>query len=440
MANTTLTRNATSIGDTQKGTYSCWIKRGDLSREQMIFTWWGDSGNYQFHIEFESDDKLEIKSWDYNTTDLRLVTNRQFRDTNAWYHIVAKIDTTQSTASDRVRLYINGVEETSFATSNYPSQNHTMQMNGANTTDPRIGSHDASNRFFNGSMSHLHWIDGTAYDASSFGSVDSVTGEWKINTSPSVTYGTNGFFILKDGNSVTDQSGNGNNFTVAGGTLTKTEDCPSNVFATWNSILPLNSTMTLANGNTTGTTASNYASGASNSFFSTLGMSSGKYYAEFKYVSSSTNDGSFIGVGYDLSKQQQGLSSSASNFCQNIPEGYGYAPQGEVFNNGGTAGYSTYTTGDIIGVAIDCDNNTLNFYKNGASAGNQINITSDKEYFFALSDGTSANTFTYSANFGNGYFGTTAVSSAGTNASGLGIFEYDVPSGYTALCTKGLNE
>ena len=168
-------------------------------------------------------------------------------------------------------------------------------------------------------------------------------------------------------------------------------------------------------------------------------MSSGKYYAEFKYVSSSTNDGSFIGVGYDLSKQQQGSSTNASNFCQSIPEGYGYAPQGEVFNNGSTSGYSTYTTGDIIGVAIDCDNNTLNFYKNGASAGNQINITSDKEYFFALSDGTSANTFTYSANFGNGYFGTTAVSSAGTNASGNGIFEYDVPTGYTALSTKGLN-
>jgi len=91
-----------------------------------------------------------------------------------------------------------------------------------------------SSAYFDGSMSHVHFIDGTAYDASAFGSTDSTTGEWKINTSPSVTYGTNGFFILKDGNSVTDQSPNSNNFTVGGGTLTKTEDNPSNVFATLN--------------------------------------------------------------------------------------------------------------------------------------------------------------------------------------------------------------
>ena len=76
-------------------------------------------------------------------------------------------------------------------------------------------------------------------DASAFGETDATTGEWKIKTSPKFTYGNNGFFILKDGNSVTDQSGNSNNFTVGGGTLTKTEDYPSNVFATWNPLAKL---------------------------------------------------------------------------------------------------------------------------------------------------------------------------------------------------------
>ena len=102
-------------------------------------------------------------------------------------------------------------------------------------------------------MSHVHFIDGTAYDASAFGETDATTGEWKINTSPSVTYGNNGFFILKDGNSVTDQSGNSNNFTVGGGTLTKTEDNPSNVFATWNPLSICNGSIlksTFTNGNT----------------------------------------------------------------------------------------------------------------------------------------------------------------------------------------------
>jgi hypothetical protein len=99
--------------------------------------------------------------------------------------------------------------------------------------------------YFDGSMSHIHFIDGTAYDATAFGEYDA-NGVWKIKTSPSVTYGTNGFFILKDGNSVTDQSPNSNNFTVAGGTLTNTEDNPSNVFATMNPLVVGNLTSAMA--------------------------------------------------------------------------------------------------------------------------------------------------------------------------------------------------
>ena len=135
-------------------------------------------------------------------------------------------------------------------------------------------------------MSHFHFCDGYAYEASDFGSTDSTTGEWKINTSPSVSYGTNGFFILKDGNSVTDQSGNGNNFTVSGGTLTKTEDCPSNVFATFNN-LSNNPNGNFTNGNNTINTSSP-GRGLS---ISTLGMSSGKYYCEFKNGTNLNSDG-----------------------------------------------------------------------------------------------------------------------------------------------------
>jgi len=440
MASTYLKRTNGTPTNAQKGTFSAWVKRSKIGGAQRILTNFLDGNNLSY-LRMHSDNYIQHYGYLSGSAVSHFKASRLLRDTSAWYHIMLVVDTTQGTASDRVKIYVNGEQLTSFSQADYPNQNITYPMFIASGSNYHtVGSAENGTDCWDGVMSHVHFSDGYALAPTVFGSTDSTTGEWKINTSPSVTYGTNGFFILKDGNSVTDQSGNGNNFTVGGGTLTNTEDCPSNVFATWNPNLAMNSTMTLANGNTTGTTGSNYAAGASNSWFSTLGMSSGKYYAEFKYVSSTTNDGSFIGVGYDLSKQQQGSSTNAYNFCQSIPEGYGYAPQGEVFNNGSTSGYSTYTTGDIIGVAIDCDNNTLNFYKNGASAGSQINITADKEYFFALSDGTSANTFTYSANFGNGYFGTTAVSSAGTNASGNGIFEYDVPTGYTALSTKGLNE
>ena len=209
-----------------------------------------------------------------HTTAMEMYTSRKFRDTNAWYHLVVAIDTTQSTASNRFKYYINGEQITSFSTETYPAQDKTFGF-GQNVLN-EIGrdSYGSSNNF-DGLMSHVHWIDGTQYQASDFGETDSTTGEWKIKTNPSVTYGTNGFFILKDGNSVTDQSGNTNNFT-ANGNLTNTEDYPSNSFAT---MTPLGTyDGTLSSGNTrVQTNQTNYRYIASS-----LGVSSGRYYWECK--------------------------------------------------------------------------------------------------------------------------------------------------------------
>jgi len=298
-------------------------------------------------------------------------------------------------------------------------------------------------------MSHVHYIDGTAYDASAFGSTDSTTGEWKINTSPSVTYGTNGFFILKDGNSGTDQSGQSNTFSISG-TLTKTEDNPSNVFATLNPLLSVISyPVTFANGNLT--TSSQNATGRFQAI-STLGASSGKYYAEFKLDSGTTYH--TIGVATEDSISSASPLQSSNNYIgQSSSLSYGYyGADGDVWSNGSIiSGFgSTTSVGDIIGVAMDLDNNYLYFSVNGtfqnsgdATSGSSgtggVSIPSDKIYFFAVGDLASGSFNGTTCNFGNGYFGTTAVSSAGTNASGIGIFEYDVPTGFTALSTKGLN-
>ena len=135
--------------------------------------------------------------------------------------------------TNRTKIYVNGNEVTSFITLLHIHHKTNRLFNINNSQTIYVGAFNTTQDFFNGSMSHYHFIDGTAYDATAFGEYDA-NGVWKIKTSPSVTYGTNGFFILKDGNSVTDQSGNSNNFTVAGGTLTNTEDNPSNVFATLN--------------------------------------------------------------------------------------------------------------------------------------------------------------------------------------------------------------
>ena len=453
MASTYLTRTPSSAGNRKTWTWSAWIKKSTIAVAPAVTLFGAKDGGYPEILYFASDDTLvwqhDIAGSDYLLT----ISNKVFRDTNAWYHIVLTKDTTQSTETNRVKIYINGEQQTLTESQlGFPGQNYEGAVN--NNVTHTIGNWQGNSYYFNGSMSHIHFIDGTAYDASAFGEYDA-NGVWKIKTSPSVTYGTNGFFILKNGNSVTDQSGEGNDFTVGGGTLTNTEDNPSNVFATLNTTLPMNSTMTISNGNLTGSTGSTYGNLVSNSWISNFGMSKGKWYAEFKLVTA--GDGGVLGICHNLSAQQQGSSGDAYNFCFRMVDGWGYSINGgyaHATTQGtlvSTIAYGdTYTANDIIGIAVDMDNNKLYFSKNGvwqnsgdptsgATGTGALSITANETYHFAFSDASGGGVSTYSCNFGNGYFGTTAVSSAGTNASGIGIFEYDVPTGYTALSTKGLN-
>ena len=439
MANTYLSRTF-SASNRKTMTFSFWCKPSRSTAgtaERMIST---GSATSQFWIKFEND-QLDIQS---NYYALHLRTTKVFRDRSAWYHIVVEIDTTQATSSNRVKVYVNGVQETSFATEIYPSQNTDLIWNSALTND--IGRYGAGNQeYFDGSMSHIHLIDGTAYDATAFGQYDA-NGVWTIKTSPSVTYGTNGFFILKDGNSVTDQSGNSNNFTVGGGTLTKTEDNPSNVFATFNPLTLHGNSITLSNGNTKATTSA----GAWRTTNSTIGVSSGKWYFECKAINTSESAYLILGI------QSDNLINNANSYIGDTFYSYGYKfYSGQIIaneNNGGgnNAWGNIVSNNQIVGVAVDLTNSKLYFSINGVwqNSGDPtsgvtgtggFSIQSGETYFAGLGMGNNGANPTAELNFGNGYFGTTAVSSAGTNASGIGIFEYDVPTGYTALSTKGLN-
>ena len=280
-------------------------------------------------------------------------------------------------------------------------------------------------------MSHVHFCDGSQLAPTVFGSTDTTTGEWKINTNPSFTPGTNGFTILKDGNTITDQSANSNNFTLSNGAVSKTEDCPSNVFATAN---PLNKTSNifLSNGNCTigtdNTGTDEYISG-------TIAFGNGKYYWENKITS--PGDPAIGIVLAEANNNQIGNQRVMYHENGNIyPDGLGISS----INTG-----VTYASGDIISVAFDTENGIIKWYKNNTLVNNSTITNSQLEFsnklwvpIFYCANGN--NNGTIQANFGNGYFGTSAVSSAGTNASGIGIFEYDVPTGYTALSTKGLNE
>ena len=267
MASTTIQRTPSSSGSNSVFTMSMWIKRSNLGVAQCL---WSNGGSPQGQMSILAGDDLIV--YDGSTTVIN--TNRKFRDVSAWYHIVLTCDAGAS-GDDKVKLYVNGVLETSFATDNRSSFSDLNNVNQSGQ-EMSIGSNGASGQYFDGVMSHINLIDGTAYGADTFGSIDATTGEWKIKTSPSVTYGTNGFFLKMEDSSNMDLDSSSNALTfTTNGTLTKSECCPSNVFATWN---PLGATaISYKNGNNTIYNSTNWQNS-----YSTLGMTKGKYYAEFK--------------------------------------------------------------------------------------------------------------------------------------------------------------
>ena len=274
-----------ATGASKKGTWSFWIKRTGLGGSRILNT--NENSNNEFLVSFKTDDTMQIYQIAGGSNLYQYRTNRKFRDINSWYHIVLAIDTTLGTAGDRVKLYVNGVQETSFqTTTNNMPQNHSFHglYGGLKQNIGRDVAH--SSEFFDGVLSYFAFIDGTQELPTIFGETDSTTGEWKIKTTitPSSAWGTNGYLILKDGNSLTDQSTNSNNFSSVAGTLTKTEDCPSNVFATLNPLhLSLNTSRSFENGNT----YVNLGGTARVPEVSTIGMTSGKFYAEMKDISGS---------------------------------------------------------------------------------------------------------------------------------------------------------
>lgn len=449
MANAYLSRTPSSTGNRRTFTMSVWVKK--LSSSQMSLMGAGPS-NDQNHIQFEND-RFQIRHY-AGSNDIIVNTAAVYRDTSAWYHLVMAVDTTQSTSSNRVKIYVNG-ELQSLNDTTYPSQNYDWDYNLSGTA-MYIGRRGHSEAYFwDGCMAHYHWIDGTQYAASDFGETDSTTGIWKPILTPSVTYGTNGFFLKFDNNSDfgEDSSGNNNDWTMTN-TITQTLDTPSNVFNVLNGVSNPTNGYTLSKGNLEATVTG--SSFVRTYIANTIAPTSGKWYWESKLITSGGSDRTSIGIcSYE---ENIGTGTTIPNNELSVCTGYSRI---RFTENGSTTEVDSFYTvpsaNDIFMYALDLDNTKFYFGINGNwwnynSAETGGDPTSGSGYvtnstniikgamsaFLRVQAGAASTTFTNQFNFGNGYFGTTAVSSAGTNA-GVGTFEYDIPSGYKSLCTKNIN-
>ena len=442
MASTVLTKTPTA-GNRLKWTFSTWFKF--KSGGQCIFGGNQDGNNYNV-LQFSGTSQIDFLNVTAGSVDARLITNRLFRDSAAWYHVVAVWDSANASAGDRMRLYINGVEETSFATDTNPSSSLNSIINSANELS--VGGY-AGGSNFNGSMAHSHFCDGYAYAASDFGETDSTSGIWVAKTSPSVSYGSNGFFFKYQDTSAfgDDSSGNTNDFALSG-TMTQTKDTPDNNFTTWNPLLlgVYGPAGTYTNGNTTwASTGGNYRP-----VCATVGLTAGLWYWEAKQTTHSASQQTRIGISgdqyTDSPSNNYSLGYTANQFALIAADGNSRT------NNTATAYGVSVAQNDIIGVYMDLTANKLYFAKNGVvmNSGTGITITAasttSSQMWVPATSYDSASTGTFETNFGNGYFGSTVVTSGVADAGGEGTFEYDPSAGtfdgsskdFRAICTNNL--
>jgi len=446
---TYLNRTPSGASNRKTWTYSTWVKRSKLGAGSCFFQC--GAGTVEFGAYFMANDTLEVYEYDSGSFRFQYKTDQVFRDPSAWYHIVIACDTTQGSAGDRVKIYLNGSQITSFSTATNPSQDQNTSVNS--TLPNVIGAfHSLSSGFYLGYMAQTILVDGTALTPSTFGSTNA-NGIWVPNTSPSVTYGTNGFKLDFAGTGTAanasgfgaDSSGNGNHFASNSlGTNPSTTDTCQNNFATLNplstsSFTSLSKGILVATGNT---------SANNGHTLGTMAPSAGKWYWEAKYVTAAGSTASnYPNVGvYPMKFSRQPL--NGPNFAEAgyYSDGCEYRPDGSKFRNNSTSGYGTaWSTGDIIGVALDMENYAVYFSRNGtfqdsgdptsgASKTGAAQSWSAAEGAYAVSC-SSYHDSVMQFNFGNPVY---TIASGNADANGYGSFEYAPPSGYYALCTKNL--
>ena len=434
----TLTLTLGTPTNRDKWTFSAWIKKSDgAAASDNGIMQMGPSTDFT-HVVLAPE--VEVTNKISSSFVGRLKTNAVYRDITSWYHMVVVWDSDNGTPGDRIRLYVNGAEITSFGTDTNPTSGELSGLASGN--DLTIGS--AGTYELDGYMAEVVLCDGQAYTPSDFGEFDEDSPTiWKPIDVSGLTFGAQGFYLdFEDSaNLGADVSGNGNDFTEANLDATdQATDTPVNNFCTMNPLDNYLQSMTFSQGNNEIVT--DYASPATG----TIGVTAGKWYWECKAVASSGGD-FYTGIS-----STQVTDLNAENGYRANDWSY-YGPTGNYLNNNTDTSYGTsYSVADIIGVALDITNSKLYFSKggvwqdsgdptSGASGTGAISITAVAStplgsYTPAAGGWSSSVDYTWAFNFGGSPAFT--VSSGNADGNGYGNFEYEPPSGYLALCTKNL--
>jgi hypothetical protein len=433
-----------SAGDVDKWTFSCWVKRCTLGSQQVMLSGLTDSNNYTL-IRFEGTDQLQFYNVTSASVDASLKTNRLFRDVSAWYHIVCVWDSANGTAGDRMKMYINGVEETSFATDTNPSSGLNSHINAG--VAHYVGQEGDGSKYFDGYLAEMVFSDGQALAATSFGEFDEDSPTiWKPINVSGLTFGTNGFYLDFE---ASDNLGNDAN----GGTdLAETNlaaadqatDTPTNNFATVNPLDNYYQGHAFSQGNCKVTSTNSDTSFHT----STFAVSSGKWYAEVK-VDGTDDSGGTTNVGIAGK-----LSTSTTNYIGADAQHFAYrANEGNKETGGSNSSYgSGWGDNALIGIYLDLDNNKLYFSEDGTlqNSGTGISITAPASvdmgaYVMGAGDRHTGAHIDLVWNFGG--CPSFTVSSAVADDNGYGSFEYSpnitgdsVAKSFYALNTKNLAE
>ena len=403
-----LNRTPGSAGNRRTFTFSCWCKRTKLGSSSTLFSAATNNDNF-FKFQFRDDNRFEINTYE-NSDSTQMFTSARYRDVSAWYHFVVAFDTTQSSSANRVKLYVNGTQVTAFDTNTLPPQNRETVANAAG--EHQIGNQINNSRYFDGYITEINQVDGLQLGPEYFGQTDPETGAW-IPKKYTGSFGTNGFYLnFSDNSGVSattlgkDNSGNSNNFTpnnfsVTAGTGNDSfQDTPTNNWCTLNSRLGDSLNVTSDGSLRLGGTTNNYAVG-------TIPFpSSGKYYAEATLTTYSSGQ---VQIGICPANAESNLGSDATAY---------FRSGSSTKNNASSTSLTSYTQGDVIGIAVDVDHSIVQFYKNNTAqtALTDVLRITESSFFSYLSVSSSVVNFNF----------------------GQRAFAYTPPAGYAALNTKNL--